>query len=697
MSDFASVTSTGGLLPSDLLSQVAAGSVDLDGTAPDAYGLVPGERLNDHITRSWNRLTTVWGIFNDQLDVLPDSDQTATTLTRERWLRPLFDELGFAGLNQARTSDIDGKEYAISHQWGGTVPVHLLGARIPIDRRSPGIPGAAKSSPHGLVQEFLNRSEQHLWALLCNGRTLRLLRDNASLTRQAYVEFDLQAIFDGELYSDFALLWLTCHRTRFEGDPPEKCLLEQWSQHAASAGTRALDRLRDGVEDAIACLGEGFLAHPANTELRHRLTTGETSTTEYQRQVLRVVYRLLFLLVAESRNLLLGPDTDEVARARYREFYSISRLVGLARVRRGSSHHDLWSGLQVTMRSLWRDGEPSLGLTPLGSFLWSPESLKDLREAELDNRRLLEAVRHLTLTRDTEAKVNRSVDYRNLGAEELGSIYESLLELHAEVDVPARRFALATAAGNERKTTGSYYTPTSLINELLDSALDPVLDEAARNEDPESAILGLSVLDPACGSGHFLIAAANRIAQRLAGVRAGGIEPAPDEVRSALRDVVGRCLHGIDVNPMAVELCKVNLWLEATEPGKPLSFLDHRIVCGNALLGTTPKLLAEGVPDGAYTWLEGDDKKTVSELKKRNKAERKGQGSLGLFDDSVANVTKPVMAAIEAIDAVPDDTTDQIARKAELLAELERSPEAVKATLAADAWCAAFVAPKAKG
>ena len=511
------------------------------------------------------------------------------------------------------------------------------------------------------------------------------------------MEFDLQAIFDGELYSDFALLWLTCHRTRFEGDPPEKCLLEQWSQHAASAGTRALDRLRDGVEDAIACLGEGFLAHPANTELRRRLVDGETSTTDYQHQLLRVVYRLLFLLVAESRDLLLGPDTDEVDRARYREFYSISRLVGLARVRRGSTHHDLWSGLQVTMRALWRDGEPALGLTPLGSFLWSPESLKDLSDAKLDNRHLLEAVRRLTLTRDTEAKIDRAVDYRNLGAEELGSIYESLLELHAQVDVPARRFALGSAAGNERKTTGSYYTPTSLINELLDSALDPVLEEAARSHDPVSAILELSVLDPACGSGHFLIAAANRIAQRLAGVRAGGIEPAPDEVRTALRDVVGRCLHGIDVNPMAVELCKVSLWLEATEPGKPLSFLDHRIVCGNALLGTTPKLLADGIPDEAFTWLEGDDKKTASELKKRNKGERKGQGSLGLFDDSVAGVTKPVMAAIEAIDAVPDDTAEQIARKAELLAELERSPEATKATLAADAWCAAFVAPKAKG
>src|SRR5207302_574019 len=112
----------------------------------------------------------------------------------------------------------------------------------------------------------------------------------------------------------------------------------------------------------------------------------------------------------------------------------------------------------------------------------------------------------------------RSVDYRNLGSEELGSVYESLLELHPQFDALAGTFALTSASGNERKTTGSYYTPTSLITCLLDSALDPVLDEAVAKPDPEQAILNLKVCDPACGSGHFLIAAALRIAKRLAAV-----------------------------------------------------------------------------------------------------------------------------------------------------------------------------------
>ncbi len=141
----------------------------------------------------------------------------------------------------------------------------------------------------------------------------------------------------------------------------------------------------------------------------------------------------------------------------------------------------------------------------------------------------------------------------------------------------------------------------------------------------EAAILKLKVVDPACGSGHFLIAAAHRIAKRLAAVRTGEEEPPPEAQRKAIRDVIGHCIYGVDVNPMAVELCKVSLWMEALEPGKPLSFLEHRIQSGNSLLGATPALLAQGIPDEAFTPIEGDDKEICKEFKRINREERNKQ------------------------------------------------------------------------
>ena len=495
------------------------------------YGLAPGERVRDAITRSWQRLTALWAGFQ-QAEASVAPDETGTSLTRERWLLPLLDELGFAGLPLVQSLAVqdgsidsaEGKDYAISHEWASCVPVHLMGWRVDVDRRSPGVRGASKASPHGLVQEFLNSSDKHLWGVVSNGRVLRLLRDNASFTRQAYVEFDLAAIFDGDSFAEFALLWLCCHRTRFEADQPHRCLLEQWSQEAASAGTRARDKLRDGVESAVVALGYGVLEHPANQVLRTRLRNRELAPEELQRQLLRIVYRLLFLLVAEARNLLHDANADPAAKQRYELHYSVARLRRLAERRRGGDHSDLWAGLAVTMAALdigdtqaQQGARTALGLTSLGSFLWSSAQVPDLTDVQIGNARLLEAIRNLALVRDDEARLWRQVDYRNLGTEELGSIYESLLELHPDPDPVARTFELKRAAGSERKTTGSYYTPPALISRLLDDALDPVIDEAAAEPNPEQALLDLKVLDPACGSGHFLIAAAHRIAERRQG------------------------------------------------------------------------------------------------------------------------------------------------------------------------------------
>jgi hypothetical protein len=688
---FTTIRTEGGLLPADLLARVAAQDRELPGVRPADYHLVQGELLGERVTRSWNRLTGAWKAFTNALAVLPDSD-AGTTLTRERWLLPLFDEFGYGRLQTSKAEEIDGRSYPISHEWGHT-PIHLVSARIPLDRRTPGVKGAAGASPHSLVQEFLNRSTGHLWAFVSNGLSLRVLRDNASLTRQAFVEFDLETMFADEVFDDFVVLWLTCHQSRIEADNPAECWLEQWTAAAAEAGTRARDELRTGVEAAIEALGAGFVSHPANVALKERLRTGELTTFDYYRQLLRLIYRLLFLFVAEDRNLLHPPGTGDAEQRRYARYYSLTHIRTLAARRRGGPHPDLWRSLTVVFDGLGQaNGIPELGLPGLGSFLWSAAASPDLDSAQIANQHLMTAVRRLGFVEDRDEKVLRPVDYRNLGTEELGAIYESLLEQHPDVNADAGTFTLNTAAGNERKTTGSYYTPTSLITELLDSAVDPVVAEAAAKPNPEAAILDLKVIDPACGSGHFLIAAAHRIAKKLAAVRTGDDEPAPDATRSALRDVIARCIHGIDLNPMAVELCKVSLWMESMEPGKPLGFLDHRIVRGNGLLGATPALLDAGIPDDAFKKIGDDVPAVVTSLKKRNKAAREGQANL--FSGSVAANLAPIADAVEELDALPDTDISAIASKAKRWTELVTSPEYQAAVHAADTWCAAFVAEK---
>ncbi len=686
---FVTVRTEGGILPADLLQRIALG--DAEGLRAEDYHL-SGERLSEAITRSWNRLLAAWASFRTALERLPESD-AATSITRERWLLPLFQELGYGRLVAVRGIEVDGRAFPVSHLWHHA-PIHLVGARVDLDRRTARVAGAATTSPHGLVQELLNRSKDHLWGFVSNGLRLRVLRDNASLTRHPYVEFDVEALMAGEVYADFALLWLLCHQSRFEAERPENCWLEKWSQAAQRQGTRVLDDLRRGVEQAIQALGRGFLAHPANTEVRDRLRSGALAAQDYYRQLLRTVYRLLFLFVAEDRGLLLDPKADTAAKERYARFYSTERLRRLAERQRGTQHPDLWRALSLVMTHLGSDeGCPPLGLPALGSLLWSSRATPDLDRRELANRDLLDAIRALAFTID--GKVRRPVDYRNLGSEELGSIYEALLELHPEVNTDAATFELKTASGHERKTTGSYYTPSSLIQCLLDSALDPVLDEAARKPNPDAAILDLKVCDPACGSGHFLIAAAHRIAKRLGAVRTGDEEPSPEATRAALRDVISRCIYGVDVNEMAVELCKVSLWMEALEPGRPLSFLDHRIVCGNSLLGTTPTLLAGGIPDEAFTAIEGDDKAVVTALRKRNRSERDGQMTLPMVAEPGGEYAL-LTSAFAGLGMTGEESIEAVHAKEEWFEGLITSAGYQKAQLLADAWCAAFVWRKAE-
>jgi hypothetical protein len=697
VSEFSSLKIVGGLLSSDLLGRVFAGDSQVPGTSAESYGLEPGESVRRQASRSWPYLLETW------------QDEKK----RDRWTRILLRELGFP------------------HQMPEHIAARLLSWDIDLDHRTPNREARA---PQSVLQEQLNRDGSRLWGLLCNGTTLRLLRDSATLVGSSYVEFDLRAIFDGELFSDFVLLFLTCHESRFavQGDgDPESCYLEQWRSFAAEQGERALDQLRKGVERAISILGTGFISHPDNPQLRHQLANNELRLDDLNRALLRLVYRLLFWFVAEDRDALLQPLPDvsvtpltrgdgppepsephaiasdvsaetrarlREARDRYHQYFSAIRLRRLARQQRGTRHTDLFDAAQLVFDGLGSEGGvPELALPGIGGIFETGALDKPIDGARLTNEALLGAIHALSLVKARDGGAMRRVDFGNLGAEELGSIYESLLELIPHYDPDERAYTLTVLPGNERKESGSYYTPTSLVECLLDSALDPLLDEATArgtSEEKVAALLGLTVCDPACGSGHFLVAAARRIAKRIAAEETGESEPPEPEIRKALRRVVGRCIYGVDVKPMAAELAKVSLWMEALEPGKPLSYLDQNIRVGNSLLGVTPALLADGLPDAAFTPIEGDDRKVCSALKKQNATERQGQQDL--FSQSGIPVSNAVLAkrADLITHTLPASLEDLHIHQQRVAQQLAASNERRIQKLLADAWCAAFAQPK---
>ncbi len=323
---FATIRTEGLLLPPEVLQRVQNLDKSLAGLDPASYGLAATDRLREAIERSWTVVQKHWRAFQDARAKVGDHDETGTVVTNEKWLVPLFQELGYGRLGSAgKARVIDEDSYPIARFWNGEggheIPIHTIGFKVDLDRRTKGVRGAAQLSPYGLVQQYLNKVDESLWAFVSNGLRLRILRDNLTLSRLSLVEFDLEAMMEAEAYSDFAILWLCCHVTSVAADKPEQCRLEQWCRSGESTGTRVLEHLKVGVEQAIRSLGQGFLSHRDNEHLRSRLRSGDLSTLDLYRQLLREVYRLLFLCVAEDRDLLHPPDADPAACDLYDEHY----------------------------------------------------------------------------------------------------------------------------------------------------------------------------------------------------------------------------------------------------------------------------------------------------------------------------------------------------------------------------------------
>ncbi|MBA5846268.1 Eco57I restriction-modification methylase domain-containing protein [Gordonia amicalis] len=730
---FRAIRTAGTALPAEAIPR--ANELRMPGQTSEAYQLSAGMSINGAIARAWEAMLAAHRAWTNALQRLPAGD-AATKLTRDKWLLPLLYELGWGRPDVVSgglpvplgLGETEAPHFPISHRvtWPDTanptawVALHLLGAGTDLDAKTAGVTARA---PQAMVQDYINREDRDMWAILSNGHQLRLLRDASTLTKQSFVEFDLDTIFTDQLYADFRVLFLTVHASRFaprlddkaakavaareESDDDaeieqvepklDNCWIERWRTTAIDDGARALLNLQHGVAQALHELGTGFVAHPANIELREALAAATDADRDLQRALLRIAYRLIVLFVVEDRGLLHRSEVPEDVRILYADYFSTARLRRMAAEPIGGWHTDLWDAHQIVTDALAGDGLRALGLSGFGASLYEREALGILDGAKLPNRALLAAVRALSQIDDPVTGLPRSVDYRNLDSEELGGMYEGLLAYTPRYHADDRSFTLEVATGNERKKSGSYYTPSELIALVLDEALDPLIDDAVRTSNPEQALLDLTVVDPACGSGHFVVAAARRIAAALATVRTGDTEPVPAAIRTATADVIERCVYGVDLNDLAIEITKVALWLEAFDPDRPFPFLDAHFRVGNALLGTTPELLRHNIPDSAFVVLGADDKTWTAKLKARNKTERQAdQDQLTLsFGPETLNIeTTPfTKAALEADTGTVASVTALRAR-ADAWRRLEESPDLLDAKLVADAWCAAFVQHK---
>lgn len=697
----------GALLPASLLEEVSKleRPRELLLEASD-YGLARGERLRDRIDAAWVLTKELWEEYSNLKERAGPS-----TAGLHFGLRLLREVLGWSGIEPCNGWRQGEASYAITHRaFAGSVPLIVRGIRAgELDTGSAqfGQEGR-KRSPHSCLQECLNADDSANWGLLLSGDRLRLLHDNPSLVKPAYLEADLELLIEGERFDEFSVLWLLLHASRFRHPQSGSCVLDDWKQKAEASGERVLGALRGGVQSALESLGWGFLNHPANGSLRDALQSGQLSRQQFHEQLLRLVYRFLFLFTAEDRKLLFPREIDlsDPRRRIYHEGYSVHRLRELAIKRSGyeGEYGDLWELQRLVFQQLSIGNSP-LGLPGLGG-LFDAKQCPDLDGAELWNGLLLRAIKAIGWF-DAVGNFTR-VRYRDLNTEELGSVYEGLLELHPQVEQKGGHLQLSYAggAGRDRKTTGSYYTPDVLVQELIKSALVPVIDDrlstASSHAEKEHALLNIKVIDPACGSGHFLLAAARRLAVALAQVRAGNDQPSEDDRQHALRDVVGRCIYAVDKNPMAVELCKVALWIEAIDPGKPLSFLDAHIQCGDSLVGVLdPKVLEEGIPDEAYKPLTGDARTVCTSLRRDNATARRNisrrgsnRGIQGSLDLTGSQPCSQGQQRLKAIEAMPDATLAESAAKQAAYTQWLANRGQDLETLAADLFTATFFLAK---
>ncbi|MBI5294603.1 MAG: hypothetical protein HY869_03940 [Chloroflexi bacterium] len=752
MTNSSHITPSGGLFTHHFVEAIQQASFNHPAAAAETFGLqgmrsLSAGELEKQIAAAWELLTERWDSVGRGLGAMTISE------VRERWIRPLCTLLEF-DLEYQRADLVLEEDLRFSISYLGrpvavnvlpSIPVHSVAAGADLDARQANAGRGLKGlAPHDLLQRYLNLNREMRWGLLTNGLRLRLLRDYHHTSQRGYVEFDLEGIFETRDFAAFRALYRMCHVSRFQltggastSETQHATPLELFYQHSQATGVKVGEDLRGNVRLAIERLANGFLQSTPGllarmseqTEPVHYPEIGDLPPVQaFFHDVLTIIYRMLFLLFAEQRGMLPGRGSL------YADEFSIVALRKRAeRPVMEDEHLDLWERLLTTFRMVEK-GAPELGVFGYNGALFGADRTPTLNQigegnhAALRNDALLRAVQSLTtINRDG---VLQLISYLDLSVEEIGSIYESLLDFTPRIVTGNETLRISEdskglnpgeffldARGSTRKTTGSYYTHPALVNQEVQSALVPVLMERLRAAVPafdenqvealseaerkkaEAAVLGLRVLDPAAGSGAFLISAMNVLALMLARIRAGDFYPAEREIRRARRDVLAHCLYAVDYNPMAVELCKVSLWINAAVEDAPLNFLDHHIKFGNSLVGVPPlngtarasdspeadsAARFPNLPDEAFTPVADDDKKLARSARDDNRKARDGQ--LMLWQMTQVETPEDLGAWSELTQLAEDDPKAAEARYLSLL----ETDDFQRRKLAADLWTAAF-------
>lgn len=536
------------------------------------------------------------------------------------------------------------------------------------------------------------------WGILSNGGLWRLY--NKKCRRNDYYEIDLPTMIVKNDVEGFKYFYYFFRKDAFiptkNGDPFLERVLKGSSDYAKGIG----DDLQGNVYKAMKKITEGFIEWKSNN-----LDPGDKPTLNLvQKNTMILLYRFLFLLYAEGKGLL---DIDNTC---YQENYSFYRLKKEIKEKQDGPIHQqyqpitstLWARLKDLFR-LINSGSESFGYSKsilnvpaYNGGLFDSDQHPELEKWMIGDSYLAQAIDLISRSKHNGGD-KEFVDYSNLEIRHLGSIYEGLLEYQLKVtyqdlvvdedewitlekynskrkqnkslddfneyDVAARGHVYLATDKDERKSTGSYYTPDYIVDYIVKNTIGPIVEEKwknaqERNESYVTATLEVNVLDPAMGSGHFLVGATEFLAQKLLeavqkDLHTGKITDSSEYTNEwALREVVSHCIYGVDLNYLAVELAKVSLWLTTINKEKPLSFLDHRLKHGNSLVG------ARFTSIGYYPGTEPMDKTQI-----------------GLPPSVIPNFITHILNKIGEIESVKENTVADIKNKARIFKEFKELPE----------------------